>query len=339
MNQNQNSRNKQKFLDILTNRREMEFILQKYGEKGFDTFTGFLDWDFLGLNEIVEEELEFFETAQTVLSSDASKELLEMYGLEQKDEYNERIEKLTKNIRMKIQSGNLLQKYPEMEILFSIAAGMYLEHFNEERSWFEKQQQEEMVRDILRTLVQFYENLKQMLDVKDEANIIARKLIIFISMLDELTFCYDLRDTLSEREYDECNNLINEKIIRATMLDEIYKKRRKQQEDKKKLRNVCREIIADLGRALYLQWVLNYDEVESILDTLIGKIRMFIEEEVDLPYEKIIKQTKESFPNVYLRGEEVEEEKKRGFLEKIRKLEEYLKEYEREKWKNSRTNT
>jgi len=31
-----------------------------------------------------------------------------------------------------------------------------------------------------------------MLDVKDEANIIARKLIIFISMLDELTFCYDL---------------------------------------------------------------------------------------------------------------------------------------------------
>ncbi|MHA1218155.1 MAG: hypothetical protein ACTSSN_03945 [Candidatus Heimdallarchaeaceae archaeon] len=112
------------------------------------------------------------------------------------------------------------------------------------------------------------------------------------------------------------------------MLDEIYKKKRKQQTDKKKLRNVCREIIADLRRAKYLQWVLDYDEVESILDTLIEKVRIFIEEGVDLPYEKIIKQTKESFPNVYLRGEEAEEEKKREFIEKIRKIEEYLKEYE-----------
>ena len=115
------------------------------------------------------------------------------------------------------------------------------------------------------------------------------------------------------------------------MLDEIYRKKRKQQADKKKLRNVCREIIADLRRAKYLQWVLDYNEVEPILDTLIGKMKLFIEEEVDLPYEKIIKQTKESFPNVYLRGEEVEEEKKRGFLEKIRKLEEYLKKHEKGK--------
>ena len=74
-----------------------------------------------------------------------------------------------------------------------------------------------------------------------------------------------------------------------------------------------------------MQWVLDYNKVEPILDTLIGKIRMYIEEEVDLPYEKIIKETKESFPNIYLRGEEREEERRRGFLEKIEKLEEYLK--------------
>ena len=150
-------------------------------------------------------------------------------------------------------------------------------------------------------------------------------------MLDELTFCYDLGDTVGERMFEECNHIINERIIRATMLDEIYRKKRKQQTDKKRLRDVCREIEADLGRAIYLQWVLNYDKVEPILNTLIGKLRMFIEEEVDLPYEKKIKQIKECFPHVYLRGEGEEEEKKRGFLEKIRKVEEYLEEYEKGK--------
>ena len=104
---------------------------------------------------------------------------------------------------MKIQSGNFIQKYPEIEIMFSIVVGIYLEHFNKEGRWFEKKQQEETVRDILRTLVQFYENLKQRVDVKDEANIATRKLIIFISMLDDLTFCYDLGDTVGELEYVE----------------------------------------------------------------------------------------------------------------------------------------
>ena len=55
---------KQRFIDMITVKRGKESILRDYGEKGFDTFTGYLDWDFLGLYEIVEEELKFFETAQ-----------------------------------------------------------------------------------------------------------------------------------------------------------------------------------------------------------------------------------------------------------------------------------
>ena len=293
--------------------------------------TGYLNWDFLELITIIEQEFKFFKIAEKILSNDSPNELLELYGLEKKDDYNERIEKLTNSVKMKIESGTFIQKYPEIEIMFSIVVDIYLKHFDKEGRWFEKKQQEETVRDILRTLVQFYENLKQRVDVKDEASVIARKLIIFISMLDDLTFCYDLGDTLSEREYEECEHIINERIIRATMLDEIYRKKRKQQEDKKKLRNICREVIADLRRALYLQWVVNYDEVEPILVTIIGKIRMYIGEGIDLPYKKIIKETKESFPNIYLRGEEREEERRRGFLEIIEKLEEYLKKHNKVK--------
>lgn len=323
MNQNLQSQIIREFLDIILMKNQRNHIFQKYGERGFDIFAGYLDWDFLELNKIVEEELKFFDTAKKLLSNKASKELLEKYGLEEKDGYYERIEKLNSNVRMKFKTGKFIQKFPEIEILFSILANIYLEYFNREGRWFEKKL-EEIVRDTLRTLVLFYEKLKINLDVKDEENVIARKLIILISMLDDLSFCYDLGDILSEMEYDECNHIINERIIRATMLDELYRKKGKQQAEKKKLRDVCREIEADLGRALYLQWVLDYNKVEPILDTLLGKAKMFIDEEVDLPYEKIIKETKESFEEVYLRGGE--EEKRRVFLEKIRKIEEYLKE-------------
>ena len=57
MNSELNSKNIQTFLDILLNRRAREYVLQKYGEKGFDIFTGYLDWEFLDLYEIVEQEL------------------------------------------------------------------------------------------------------------------------------------------------------------------------------------------------------------------------------------------------------------------------------------------
>lgn len=324
MNKVQESQIIQEFLDIIMINDEKYNVSHQYTKIDYVS-TGYLNWDFLELITIIEQEFQFFKTAEKILSNDAPNELLELYGLEKKDDYKERIEKLTNSVKMKIQSGNFIQKYPEIEIMFSIVVGIYLEHFNKEGRWFEKKQQEETVRDILRTLVQFYENLKQRVDVKDEANIATRKLIIFISMLDDLTFCYDLGDTVGELEYVECNHIINERIIRAAMLDEMYRKKKKQQADKKKQRNICREIIADLRRAKYLQWVLDYNKVEPILDTLIGKLRIFIGEGIDLPYEKIIKQTKESFPNIYLRGEEREEEKKRGFLEKIRKLEGYLK--------------
>ena len=140
-------------------------------------------------------------------------------------------------------------------------------------------------------------------------------------MLEDLTFCHDLGDIFGEREYIECEYIIDEGIIRAAMLDELYRKKREQHADKKKLRNI--------SRALILQWILDYDKVHPILNTLIGKIRLFMEDEVDLPYEKIIKQTKESFTHVYLRGEEREEEKRRLFLEKIGKVEEYLHDYEK----------
>jgi len=96
-----------------------------------------------------------------------------------------------------------------------------------------------------------------------------------------------------------------------------------EQVDKKKLRDVCREIGADLGKALYLQWILDYNKVEPILNTLLVKIKMFIDEEVELQYEEIIKKIGESFEEVYLRGGE--EEKRRRFKGKIRELEEYLK--------------
>ncbi|MCE7737955.1 MAG: hypothetical protein KAU62_02180 [Candidatus Heimdallarchaeota archaeon] len=330
MNKVQESQIIQEFLDFIMINDEKYNVSHQYTKIDYFS-TGYFNWDFLELITIIEQEFQFFKTAEKILSNDAQNELLELYGLEKKDDYNKRIEKLTNSVKMKIQSGNFIQKYPEIEILFSIVVGIYLKHFNKEGRRFEKKQQEETVRDILRTLVQFYENLKQRVDVKDETSVIARKLIIFISMLDDLTFCYDLGDTLSEREYGECEHIVNERIIRAVMLDEIYRKKKKQQANKKKLRNICREIIADLRRAKYLQWVLDYNKVEPILDTLTGKIRMYIEEEVDLPYEKIIKETKESFPNVYLRGEEREEEKKRGFLEKIEKLEEYLKKHNKVK--------
>ncbi|MCG3254680.1 MAG: zinc ribbon domain-containing protein [Candidatus Heimdallarchaeota archaeon] len=324
---------KQIFTDILTDKKGREYILQEYGEKGFDTFTGYLDWEFLDLFDIVEEELKFLPSVKILLSDDAPERLLSEYSLVNSFSIEEKVKKLADKLNEKVGSSVLLQPFHEVRIIFSIVAEIYERYFNFELRIFSrtKKEKEELVRILLRTLLNFYSTLIQKSKVKDEANIVARKLIIFISLLDELTFCHDLGDTLSEGEYDECNHIINERIIRAAMLDEIYKKKRKQQEDKKKLRNVCREIIADLGRALYLQWVLNYDEVEPILNTLIEKVRAFIKEEVDLPYEKIIKQTKESFPYVYLRGEEVEEEKKRGFLEKIRKLEEYLKEYEKGK--------
>ena len=132
MNQNQKSLNTQAFLDIIKRTYHREKLFQEYGEKGFDTFTGFLDWEFLELNEVVKEELKLFETAQTILFENSSNELLELYGLDKKDGYNERIEKLTNNVKVKIDSENLIQRYPEIEILFSIVAGLYLEHFDTE---------------------------------------------------------------------------------------------------------------------------------------------------------------------------------------------------------------
>ena len=143
-------------------------------------------------------------------------------------------------------------------------------------------------------------------------------------MLDEITLCYNLEDTLTREEEIECPQIVNERIIRASMLDEIYRKKRKQQASRIKIRNLCREIMADLGKALYLQWVLNYDNVEPILITLIGKMKMFMRERVELPYEKMIKELKETFEPIYLRNKKVENEKRRIFLGKIYEIEEYL---------------
>ena len=329
MNSELNSKNIQTFLDILLNRRAREYVLQKYGEKGFDIFTGYLDWEFLDLYEIVEQELQYLETARKILSEEAPEGLLKTYDLDTNDDYFEKIELVTDNLRKKIDSRNIIQKYPEIEIMFSLTADVYLKHFNEERREFFNQNQENSVRKLLRTLVDFYSYLKQREDVVDEENVLGRKLIVLISMLDEITLCFNLGDVLTEEEDIECKHIVNERIIRATMLDEIYRKKREQQINKDKLRNLCREIIADLEKALYLQWVLNYNEVEPILKTLLGKMKLFMKEGVNLPYEKIIKDLKETFEPIYLRNKEVEDEKRGEFLEKISEVEEYLESNKR----------
>ena len=83
------------------------------------------------------------------------------------------------------------------------------------------------------------------------------------------------------------------------MLDEMYKKKKEQNADKKKLRNISREIIADLRRATHLQWIVNFNEVEPIFKTLIEKLLVYIKEEVELPYYRLIKQEMESYHYMY----------------------------------------
>ena len=62
------------------------------------------------------------------------------------DDYFEKIELVTDNLRKKIDSRNIIQKYPEIEIMFSLTADVYLKHFNEERREFFNQNQENSVR-------------------------------------------------------------------------------------------------------------------------------------------------------------------------------------------------
>ncbi len=317
---------KQFLFSIFMKKRGRESILREYGEKGFDTFTGYIDWDFLELNMIVEKELKFLEKAQLILSDQASEEQLKTYGLKEKNDYYEKIGLLTDNLQKKLESNDLIQKYPEVEILFSIVSIMYLEYYDFERREFKDKYHKNLVIEILRTLVQFYSNLKQRGDIIDRQNILGRKLIILTSILDDLTFCYDFEGVPSGELLEECKLVINVRIIRATMMDEIYK-RKKKTANKSKLKNLCREIIADLERVLYLQWILNYNEVEPILNILIKKIELYIKEGIDLPYEKIIKQTKEHFPPIYLRNEDREGEKRNKFIERINQLDEILKEY------------
>ncbi|NPD89587.1 MAG: hypothetical protein HGN29_12780 [Asgard group archaeon] len=188
---------KERFIDIIYGKRSRENIMNEYGLKGFDTFTGFIDWELFDLFEIVDEELKYLPTAKYILSDNASELFLSKYGLTKEYNIEEKIRKTVENLNKKVNSGEFLQSFPEVGISFSLVAEVYNKYFDFEHRDFNNWEQEELARNLLRALVNFYSSLLQNSNVLDEENVIDRKLILFSTILFDITFCIELSDSLS----------------------------------------------------------------------------------------------------------------------------------------------
>ncbi|NPD87166.1 MAG: hypothetical protein HGN29_00485 [Asgard group archaeon] len=302
----QYQKEKERFIDVIYERKTREYLKEKYGEKEFDSRSGFIDWDFLNLFELADEELKYLSTAKYILSEDATETVLSKYDLQKEYSFEKKVEKIAENLNRKIETGDILQPFPEVGIGFSIVAEVYNRFFYFKNRVFEKDEEENLARNILRALVNFYSTILQNPYVKDEENIIERKLILLSTILFKITFCINLGDSLSNQQYYECENIINERLMRSALLYNFYKKKKKQGEKETQIRGLCREILNDLKKALFLQWEVKEKNMRPIFEIYGKKLLEFAGEGIDLPYFEMIESFLSRIHYMY-EGEEVKD--------------------------------
>jgi len=248
-----------------------------------------LDCEYLGISQTIIEDIIYLGLVRQVSSGYISGETQKILCKWNIDSYETFVSEIVAQIEEETCKPQQNKEILESKIIFCIIVYIFNEFFGLEVGKFRDKSKEELVRTLMRKSIDYYDTLIHKPNLNNNYKTpISHKLLILVTLNLNISYCYELGNTFDEKLFEECIQNIKSRIIRAALLNEIYKEKKATEGDEGLLKALCNKIIVDIRRALYIQWDIKIKDADIMVSSLCMKIKSYLKEGIILDYHETL---------------------------------------------------